>query len=86
LEIGAPYGTAPFLARDRARWQGNIASMRAARAAWQLITTYNEWGGGTAIESSSGCRSPAPVGTYCNWSGGGTVSDFVTDLHNAPLT
>jgi len=83
---GAPYGTAPFLARDRARWQGNIASMRAARAEWQLITTYNEWGEGTAIESSSGCRSPAPVGTYCNWSGGGTVSDFVTDLHNAPLT
>lgn len=83
---GAPYGTAPFLARDRARWQGSIASMRAARAAWQLITTYNEWGEGTAIESSSGCRSPAPVGTYCNWSGGGTVSDFVTDLHNAPLT
>lgn len=83
---GAPYGTAPFLARDRARWQASIASMRASRAEWQLITTYNEWGEGTAIASSSGCRSPAPVGTYCDWSGGGTVSDFLTDLHNAPLT
>jgi hypothetical protein len=58
--------------------------MNASGAKWQLITTYNEWGEGTAIESSSGCRNAAPAGTYCDWSGGGTVSDFITDLHNAP--
>jgi hypothetical protein len=81
---GAPYGTAPFLVRDRARWQANIAGMNASGAKWQLITTYNEWGEGTAIESSSGCAKAAPAGAYCDWSGGNTVSDFITDLHNAP--
>ena len=81
---GAVYNTPPFLARDRARWQGSIASMNASGAKWQLITTYNEWGEGTAIESSSGCRSSAPVGTYCDWSGANTVSDFIADLHSAP--
>jgi hypothetical protein len=82
---GAVYGTAPFLARDRTRWQASIASMSASGAKWQLITTYNEWGEGTAIESSSGCRNPAPPGTYCDWSANGTTSDFVSDLHNAPV-
>ena len=38
---------------------------------------------GTAIESSAGCRNPAPAGTYCDWSGGNAVSDFVADLHSA---
>lgn len=83
---GRPYGIAPFLARNRARWQASIAAMRASRAEWQLVTTYNEWGEATAIESSAGCRVAVPVGTYCDWSGGGSVSDFLTDLHNAPLT
>lgn len=81
---GATYGTAPFLARDRTQWQSSIASMQASGARWQLITTYNEWGEGTAIESSSGCRAAAPTGTYCDW-GGDAPSDFLTDLHDAPL-
>lgn len=83
---GAAYGVAPFLVRDRARWQSSIARMRASGAEWQLITTYNEWGEGTAIEGSAGCRAPAPVGTYCDWSGGGSgISDFMADLHAAPV-
>jgi hypothetical protein len=81
---GTPYGTAPFLARDRARWQSSIATMNASGAKWQLITTYNEWGEGTAIESSSGCGVQPPLGTYCDWSSGGSISDLITDLHNAP--
>ena len=81
---GNAYGTAPFLARDRARWQSNIAAMNASGAKWQLITTYNEWGEGTAIESSSGCRVTAPPGADCDWSAGGTTSEPITDLHNAP--
>jgi hypothetical protein len=83
-KAGTAYGTAPFLARDRTRWQGNIAAMNASGAKWQLITTYNEWGEGTAIESSSGCQGTVADGTYCDWSGGGTVSDFAADLHDAP--
>lgn len=80
---GASYGTAPFLLRDRTRWQSAVASMQASDAEWQLITTFNEWGEGTAIESSSGCRNTAPSGTYCDWSGT-TPSDFLVDLHAAP--
>jgi hypothetical protein len=83
-KAGNAYGTAPFLARDRARWQSNIAAMNASGAKWQLITTYNEWGEGTAIESSSGCRVAPPPGAYCDWSAGGTTSEPITDLHNAP--
>ena len=83
-KAGNAYGTAPFLARDRARWQSNIATMNASGAKWQLITTYNEWGEGTAIESSSGCRVTPPPGTYCDWSAGNTTSEPITDLHNAP--
>jgi hypothetical protein len=81
---GTPYGVAPFLRRDRARWRQNVATMSASRAEWQLVTTYNEWGEGTAIESASGCRVSAPPGTYCDWSGGGARSDFLTDLRNSP--
>jgi hypothetical protein len=83
-KAGMAYGGAPFLARDRARWQSNIAAMNASRAKWQLITTYNEWGEGTAIESSTGCRVTPPPGTYCDWSAGGTTSEPITDLRNAP--
>lgn len=79
-----PYGTGTFLARDLARWRASVAAMNASGAKWQLITTYNEWGEGTAIESSAGCRSPAPAGTLCDWSAGNTVSAYITALHNAP--
>jgi hypothetical protein len=81
---GNAYGSAPFLARDRARWRSDIAAMNASGARWQLITTYNEWGEGTAIESSSGCRVTPPPGTYCDWSAGGTTSEPIADLHDAP--
>ncbi len=83
-KAGNAYGTAPFLSRDRAHWQSSIAAMNASGAKWQLITTYNEWGEGTAIESSSGCRVTPPPGTYCDWSAAGTTSEPITDLHNAP--
>jgi hypothetical protein len=82
---GASYGAAPFLARDRVRWQSSVASMQASGAKWQLITTFNEWGEGTAIESASGCRNSAPDGTYCDWSGT-APSDFLADLHAVPPT
>jgi hypothetical protein len=45
-KAGTPYGTAPFLARDLARWQSDVAAMNASIAKWQLITTFNEWGRG----------------------------------------
>ena len=79
-----PYGTGTFLARDLTRWQANIAHMNASGAKWQLITSYNEWGEGTAIESSTGCRSHAPLDALSDWSNGNTVSSYITAQHNAP--
>jgi hypothetical protein len=58
--------------------------MNGSGAKWQLVITYNEWDEGTAIESTSACLGTAPAETYCEWSGGGTVFDFIADLHNAP--
>lgn len=43
---------APRLDRDPARFQQNVTDMVASGAQWQLITTFNEWGEGTAIEPS----------------------------------
>ncbi|MBY8872262.1 hypothetical protein K7640_10470 [Micromonospora sp. PLK6-60] len=79
-KAGLPYTRAPFLSRDLVRWTAGITRMNASGARWQLVTTYNEWGEGTAVESSSGCRGPAPAGALCDWSGGGR-SLFVQALH-----
>jgi hypothetical protein len=45
--------TSPRLARDIARWSQNARDMVASREPWQLITTFNEWGEGTAVEPAS---------------------------------
>ncbi|MFI6132641.1 hypothetical protein [Micromonospora sp. NPDC051141] len=78
-----PYGRSPFLARSLDRWRSGVARMTASGAFWQLVTTYNEWGEGTAVESSVGCRGAAPAGALCDWSGDGR-SDFVAVLHDHP--
>jgi Glycosyl hydrolase family 99 len=40
------------LERDPVRWQQNVHDMVASQEPWQLITTFNEWGEGTAVEES----------------------------------
>ena len=44
---------APVLARDLSRWAVNVAAMKASGEPWQLITTFNEWGEGTGVESTT---------------------------------
>jgi hypothetical protein len=44
---------APRLVRDPTRFAANVKAMIASNAQWQLITTFNEWGEGTAVESST---------------------------------
>lgn len=41
------------LARDITRFRSNVSHMIASGENWQLITTFNEWGEGTSIESST---------------------------------
>jgi hypothetical protein len=58
-------GNTMRLARDINRWSQNVRDMVASGANWQLVTTFSEWGEGTAVEpatqwaSASGLR-PVP--------------------------
>jgi hypothetical protein len=52
------------LARDITRYQTNFDSMVASNAPWQLITTFNEWGEGTALEPASEWSSASGFGSY----------------------
>ncbi len=52
------------LARDLSRWRSNIRSMVASRAPFQLVTTFNEWGEGTAVESGTAWATSSGYGAY----------------------
>jgi hypothetical protein len=43
----------PRLGRDVTRWRANIRDMKASGARWQLVVSWNEWGEGTQVESST---------------------------------
>jgi chitodextrinase len=66
----------PRLARDLNRWQQNVKDMVASSARWQLVTSFNEWGEGTAIENALEWASVSGYGTYLdalNANGGSTL-------------
>lgn len=44
---------APRLERNLVIWHRNIRSMVATKPPWELITSFNEWGEGTSVESST---------------------------------
>jgi hypothetical protein len=54
----------PRLARDLNRWYSDIQAMIASGAKFQLITTFNEWGEGSAIEPAQEWSSPSGYGAY----------------------
>jgi hypothetical protein len=54
----------PRLARDPTAWQKAVKDMVASRARFQLVTTFNEWGEGTAVESARQWQSGSGYGTY----------------------
>jgi hypothetical protein len=58
------YGRAVRLERDLARWQRNVRDMVASGEPWQLVTTFNEWGEGTAVESAAEWASSSGYGAY----------------------
>ena len=57
-------GESTRLARDLTRWRQNVADMAASRADFQLVTTFNEWGEGTAVESAAEWSSASGYGAY----------------------
>ena len=56
--------TTPRLARDPSRWAQDVRDMVASNAPWQLVTTFNEWGEGTAVEAAQDWSSSSGYGTY----------------------
>jgi hypothetical protein len=43
----------PRLERSVARFRESVRAMYAAQVRWRLVTTFNEWGEGTAVEAST---------------------------------
>ena len=58
------HGTAARLARNPARFAQNVDEMKASKAKWQLVVSFNEWGEGSAIEPSPDWQSSSGYGTY----------------------
>ncbi len=52
------------LSRDASRWQQDVRDMVASGAQWQLVTTFSEWGEGTAVEPAQEWASATGYGTY----------------------
>ncbi len=55
---------APLLPRNLTVWAQNVRDMVASGEPLQLITTFNEWGEGTAVESAEQWASPSGYGAY----------------------
>jgi hypothetical protein len=56
--------TSPRLARDLTRFDSDIAAMVASNARFQLVTTFNEWGEGTSVESATQWSAASGRGAY----------------------
>ncbi len=66
------YGESPLLSRDITRWTQNVQTMVASGAQWQLITTFSEWGEGTAVEPAM------------QWASASGYGQYLDVLHNVP--
>lgn len=54
----------PRLDRDLDRWRESVERMASARVMFRLVTTFNEWGEGTSVESAKEWKSPSGRGDY----------------------
>jgi len=52
------------VARDLARWRENAAGMALSGARLQLVVSFNEWGEGSAVESSDTWATSSGYGAY----------------------
>jgi acid phosphatase type 7 len=52
------------LARNLEQWRQGIRNMVASGAPFQLITSFNEWGEGTAVEAATDWASDSTFGLY----------------------
>ena len=54
----------PTLGRDHDRWYKNVRDRVASTKPWQLITTFNQWGDGSAVEPAGEWSSASGYGQY----------------------
>lgn len=54
----------PRLSRDLSRWQKNVTDLKNSRAPLQLVTTFNEFGEGSSIESTTEWATSSGYGRY----------------------
>jgi Glycosyl hydrolase family 99 len=54
----------PLLPRDPGRWRRDVAAMTRSDVPWHLVTTFDEWGEGTAVQSADEWRTVSGEGTY----------------------
>jgi RNA polymerase sigma factor (sigma-70 family) len=54
----------PAVPRDPAKFRQDVTTVAASKAPFQLIISYNEWGEGTGIESTTAWASPSGHGVY----------------------
>ncbi len=55
---------APRFGRDVVRWQQYVRDMIASREPIQLVTTFNEWGEGAAVEDAQEWPTSSGYGAY----------------------
>jgi hypothetical protein len=58
------FDESPRLQRDPAQFESATAAMAASSAPWKLVTTFNEWNEGTAVEPAAEWASPSGYGVY----------------------
>lgn len=58
----------PRLVRSPGAWHHALKKMKASKAKWQLVTTFNEWGEGTAVDAAVDWRSWTGHGRYADLS------------------
>jgi glycosyl hydrolase family 99/fibronectin type III domain protein len=59
-----PSESAPRLTRDLTAWYQNVRALIASKAPFQLVTTFNEWGEGTGVESADEWSTSSGYGAY----------------------
>jgi acid phosphatase type 7 len=69
----------PRLTRDPVLFGGNVRAMIASRAPWQLVTTFNQWSEGTAVESATEWSSASGYGIYLDAL---NAAAMTTDAHD----
>jgi hypothetical protein len=75
------------LQRNVAQWQSEIHRMVASNAPFQLISTFNEWGEGTAVESTGEWSSGSGYGLYLDAlhrAGPAQKQSPLSAVHSAP--